>query len=134
MDQWVVGSDPSERFPLWTRANVGEVFPDPVQPLTFTLMIEETVEGAFRDAFVEMGAFTHDEFTEGKMEMLGVFGSYCYLNASLFRIFGERAPGLSAEDIDALFSAHNLGSQHMRRNQGILTQSVRQRSGRCFSG
>lgn len=103
MDQWVVGSDPSERFPLWTRANVGEVFPDPVQPLTFTLMIEETVEGAFRDAFVEMGAFTHDEFTEGKMEMLGVFGSYCYLNASLFRIFGERAPGLSAEDIDALF-------------------------------
>ena len=103
MDPWVVGSDPSERFPLWTRANVGEVFPDPVQPLTFTLMMREGVEGAFRDAFVDMGAFTHDEFAEGTMEALGVFGSYCYLNASLLRIFGERAPGLSAQDMDDLF-------------------------------
>ena len=30
VEPWVVGSQPSERFPLWTRANVGEVFPDPV--------------------------------------------------------------------------------------------------------
>ena len=30
MEPWIVGSRPSERFPLWTRANVGEVFPDPV--------------------------------------------------------------------------------------------------------
>ncbi len=103
MDTWVVGSDPSERFPLWTRANVGEVFPDPVQPLTFTLMMREHVEGAFRDAYVDMGAFTHDEFTDGKMEALGVFGSYCYLNASILRIFGARAPGLSAQAMDDLF-------------------------------
>jgi phosphoenolpyruvate synthase/pyruvate phosphate dikinase len=103
MEPWVVGSNPSERFPLWTRANVGEVFPDPVAPLSFTLMMREEVEGAWRDALVEIGAFTHDEFKPGEMETLGVFGGYCYLNASVTRVLGHRAPGLTAQDMDNLF-------------------------------
>lgn len=103
MEPWIVGSRPSERFPLWTRANVGEVFPDPVMPLTFSLLMEEHTEGAWRDALVKMGAFSHDEFEPGEMETLGVFGSYCYLNASVTRILGERAPGLSAQAMDDLF-------------------------------
>ncbi|MDA0352950.1 MAG: PEP-utilizing enzyme [Chloroflexi bacterium] len=37
------------------------------------------------------------------METLGVFGGYCYLNASVTRILGERAPGLSAQAMDDLF-------------------------------
>ncbi len=107
MEDWVVGSDYSERFPLWTRANVGEVFPDPVAPLTFTLMMREQVEGSWREALVRMGAFTPDEFAPGKMEALGVFGGYCYLNAAVIRILGERAPGLTAQAMDDLF----LGAQ-----------------------
>jgi len=35
MEPWIVGSKPSERFPFWTRANVGEVFPHPVAPKGF---------------------------------------------------------------------------------------------------
>ena len=62
MDDWIVGSEPSERFPLWTRANVGEVFPDPVAPLTFSLMIRQEVEYGWRDALAKTGAFTLDEF------------------------------------------------------------------------
>ena len=50
VEPWVVGSQPSERFPLWTRANVGEVFPDPVSPFTFSLLMEELAEGGWRDA------------------------------------------------------------------------------------
>lgn len=103
MEPWIVGSRPSERFPVWTRANVGEVFPDPVAPLTFTLLMENETEGAWRDALVQMGGFTHDEFKPGEMETLGIFGSYCYLNASVSRILGERAPGLSAQAMDDLF-------------------------------
>lgn len=103
MEPWIVGSNPSERYPLWTRANVGEVFPDPVAPLTFTTFMEEQTEGAWRDALVRMGGFTHDEFAPGQMETLGVFGGYCYLNASVTRILGERAPGLSAQMMDDLF-------------------------------
>ena len=103
MEPWIVGSEPSERFPVWTRANVGEVFPDPVTPFSFSLFMEETVEGAWRDALVRMGAFTHEEFAPGRMEALGVFGGYCYLNASVVRILGERAPGMSAQMMDDLF-------------------------------
>jgi phosphoenolpyruvate synthase/pyruvate phosphate dikinase len=103
VEPWIVGSEPSERFPLWTRANVGEVFPDPVSPLTFTLAMPTLVEGAWRDALAKIGAFTHDEFQPGTMETLGVFGGYCYLNASVTRILGERAPGLSAQAMDDLF-------------------------------
>ena len=103
MEPWVVGSNPSQRYPLWTRANVGEVFPDPVAPLSFTLLMEVETEGAWRDALVKMGAFTHDEFAPGEMETLGVFGGYCYLNASVTRILGERGPGLTAQAMDDLF-------------------------------
>ena len=103
MEPWIVGSEPSERYPLWTRANVGEVFPDPVAPLTFSLMMREHVELAWRDSLNDMGAFTHDEFAPDRMEAIGVFGSYCYLNVSITRILGERAPGLSAQAMDDLF-------------------------------
>jgi hypothetical protein len=37
IDTWVPDSTLSVRFPIYTRANVGEVFPDPVTPLTFDL-------------------------------------------------------------------------------------------------
>lgn len=103
MEPWIVGSNPSKRYPLWTRANVGEVFPDPVAPLTFTAFMWEHTEGAWRDALVKLGAFTHDEFAPGEMETLGVFGGYCYLNAAVTRILGERGPGLSAQMMDDLF-------------------------------
>ena len=103
MEPWIVSSKPSERYPLWTRANVGEVFPDPVAPLTFSVFMRDHVEQAWRDAMERMGAFSQDEFAPDNMETLGVFGGYCYLNASVTRILGERAPGLSAQMMDDLF-------------------------------
>lgn len=103
MEPWIVGSKPSERYPLWTRANVGEVFPDPVSPLTFSLAMPTSVEGGWRDALLQIGAFTADEFSPDNMETLGIFGGYCYLNAAVTRILGERAPGLSAQAMDDLF-------------------------------
>jgi rifampicin phosphotransferase len=103
LEKWVVGSEPSKRYPLWTRANVGEVFPDPVSPLSHSLLLRPGTEPAWRDALVKMGAFTHDEFDPDNMETVGVFGSYCYLNASLTRILGERGPGMSAQIMDDLF-------------------------------
>ena len=100
MEDWIVGSELSERFPLWTRANVGEVFPDPVGPLTYSLMIRKEVEGGWRDALAKTGAFTVDESAPDAMETIGVFGGYAYLNASVFRVFGERGPGMTGQDMD----------------------------------
>ncbi len=98
---YVTDTNLSERFPLYTRANVGEVFPDPVTPLSGGSMLWLAEEG-WRDAWVRMGAFDADEFPVDWCQ-LAVVGGYCYLNASLIRLFGVRAPGLSWQDMDAQF-------------------------------
>lgn len=102
-DRWVSDVDPSTRFPLYTRANVGEVFPDPVFPYSRSALLFIGAELGWRDAWVRMGAFDYDEFRPDDMDVIGVFGGYCYLNASIIRLFGERAPGLSWQAMDEQF-------------------------------
>ena len=102
-ERWVSDVDPSPRFPLYTRANVGEVFPDPVFPFTRSVMMFSGAELGWRDAWARMGAFDPDEFRPDTMDTLGIAGGYCYLNASVIRLFGERAPGLSWQAMDEQF-------------------------------
>lgn len=101
--RWPVDNNPSQRYPIYTRANIGEVFPDVVKPFSWTLWGIPHSEPGWRQALCNLGAFDLDEFTPDRMEMLGVFGGYGYLNVSASRIFGRRAPGLSPEAIDASF-------------------------------
>ena len=107
-EEYFASTKTSDRYPIWTRANVGEVFPDPVALSTFDFAFQnedgiQISELGFRDAYVRIGAFDESEFDPENPVFLGVFGGYTYLNASLMRIFGERAPGLSAQDIDEAF-------------------------------
>ena len=103
LEVWICDSPPSKRFTLWTRANVGEVFPDPVLPWSRSTTLHKGAEAGWRDAWYRMGAFGESEFNPDEMEVIGVFGGYCYLNASIIRLFGERAPGLSAQMMDEQF-------------------------------
>ena len=103
LGRWVVDGDPSDRFPIFTRANIGEVFPDAVMPFSWTLWGIPYSEIGWRQALCNLGAFDLDEFTPDAMEMLNVFGGYGYLNVSASRIFGVRTPGMSAKAIDASF-------------------------------
>jgi len=109
MDRWIVDTRPSTRYPIYTRANVGEVFPEPVAPLTATLGIQQLAEPGWRDAWIRFGAFTEDEFDPEQPEMIGVFGGYCFLNVSASRILGVRTPGLSPEIIDQNFFGEQPG-------------------------
>ena len=107
-EEYFASTKTSDRYPIWTRANVGEVFPDPVALSTFDFAFQnedgiQISELGFRDAYIRIGAFNESEFDPDNPVFLGVFGGYTYLNASLMRIFGERAPGLSAQDIDEAF-------------------------------
>jgi rifampicin phosphotransferase len=107
MDRWIVDSRPSRRYPIYTRANVGEVFPDPVTPLSATIGITAEAEPGWRDAWERFGAIELDEYDPDNNEIIGVFGGYCFLNVSLSRIIGVRTPGLTPEIIDDTF----FGSQ-----------------------
>lgn len=96
---WVVDDRPNDRFTIWTRGNVGEVFPNVVSPLTWSLYGGD-VEGGWRDAFAELGALDADDYGAILPANVGCFGGYCYLNVSTHRIFAVRTPGLTPEQMD----------------------------------
>src|SRR5205823_9894126 len=50
---WFVDDTPSRRFPLYTRGNIGEVFPVVVSPLTWTLYGGQAELG-WRDAWKKL--------------------------------------------------------------------------------
>ncbi len=128
---YVTDSDLSEQYTLYTRANVGEVFPDPVTPLTSSTGLYQAELG-WRDAWERMGAFTHEEFPQDTFAQLGVVGGYCYLNASLIRLFGVRAPGLSWEDMDEQFFGAMPGVPPYQQRDGDENLAKTQKIGETF--
>ena len=101
---WVCDDEGSERFPVFTRANAGEVYIEATSPLTWSAYGPPAWELGHRDALYEMGVFTPDEFKpEGTGEAAGCFGGYIYLNMSVARVIAVRIPGMTVEAIDAAF-------------------------------
>jgi pyruvate,water dikinase len=100
MDRWITDSTPSAKYPIYTRANAGEVMPDPGSPLTITLAMQAQGELGWRDAYVRVGTFDYDEFEAGRANCIACFGSYLYLNMSTTRLYGVRTPGLTPEMVD----------------------------------
>jgi len=101
---WPCDDEGSSRFPVFTRANAGEVYVEVASPLSWGTYGPHGMELGHRDALYEMGAFTPEEFKPaGQCEAAGCFGGYIYLNASVTRVIGARIPGLSVEAIDAAF-------------------------------
>ena len=100
---WETDNPPSIKWPLYTRGNVGEVFPEVVLPFTWGL-IGQAAEDGWREAFVRMGLVAEGDFADDEpMTILSVFGGYCYINASYVRMLGVRAPGGDVATIDQTF-------------------------------
>ena len=64
---------------------------------------------------------------------LGVQGGYCYLNASLIRIFGERAPGLSWQAMDEQFFGAQPGIPPYEEQPGDLRPDLSEKIGATFA-
>lgn len=128
---FVTDTELSTRYPIYTRANVGEVFPDPVAPLTRYPGLWES-ELAWRQALVRMGAFDADEFPDDEFVLLGVAGGYCYLNVSVMRVYAERAPGLSWQILDEQFFGAQPGIPGYEEHPGDVRPDLSQRLGETF--
>ena len=123
-DRWVVDNQPSRRWPIYTRGNVGEVFPDVVTPLGWSLL-GPTAEVGWRDAYRTLGVTRRADFTQD-MEILGIFNGYCYLNASILRVSGVRAPGSSPEAVDQqLIGDSSAPPYEERRGDNALSCRLR---------
>lgn len=100
-ERWI-GHDASDRFPVYTRGNAGEVYPEVFTPLTFSLAAE-AAENAMRRALISTGFVRRSELADVPLTTavgMGVFGGYAYLNLSLQRLISARAPGTQATDVD----------------------------------
>jgi pyruvate,water dikinase len=103
-NEWIGDSELGERFPAWTRGNAADVFPDPFSPLGKTLVLQEGMSRGLRDAYVELGALSYDEFESPEApDLFKMFGGYVYNPLTMTRVLGARMPGASPEMIDKAF-------------------------------
>ena len=96
----------SRRFPVYTRGNAGEVYPEVVFPFSSSMSVALAGDPA-REAMLATGVMTADECDEDADVHMGVFGGYTYLNLSASRVIAVRTPGVTIAETDATF----LGSE-----------------------
>jgi phosphohistidine swiveling domain-containing protein len=125
---WMVEGQVDPRWPINTRGNVGEVFPEVLTPLSYELGVLPA-ERAWRASYADLGVLRPGDFGSDDPVILGLYGGYCYLNMSFLRVMGVRAPGSSPEAIDhSLFGESDAppyvarsGDRSLRASLKILT-------------
>ncbi|MGD9531386.1 PEP-utilizing enzyme [Pseudonocardia sp.] len=81
------------QYPLYTRANAGEVFPEVLTPLAWSLL-GGSIERGFRDAYCRrLGVFPEPD---RPWLTVGRFAGRLHVNLSVVRTVADRLPGLDA--------------------------------------
>ena len=99
-DRWLTDWERSERMPFYTRANAGEVLPDPASPLGWTLVFEQGLIPGWLRGLVEFGIYRDGELDRERPPVVGSFGGYFYINLSHCRVVAIRM-GMTVEAFDA---------------------------------
>jgi pyruvate,water dikinase len=84
-------------YPLYTRANAGEVFPEIVSPLAWSL-VGPGAEAGFRQSF--QSDFAAIRIPDQEWFMVGRYAGRFHLNMSVIRTVAQRLPGTSADAAD----------------------------------
>ncbi len=102
--RWIPDQVIDPRSSFWTRANAGEVIPEPPSPTTWDLVFANggSIAG-WRDCAVNRLGFDDTEIHEDNFEMAGIIGGYFYLGATMTRVWAERTPGMSAAMVDLAY-------------------------------
>ena len=100
--KWIIESEIDAKWPINTRGNIGEVFPEVLTSLGYNYGVIPA-ERAWRRAYGDLGILKRDDFDRDEPTIIGLYGGYAYLNLSYLRMMGVRAPGSSAEAIDVAF-------------------------------
>ena len=99
-DRWLTDWQRSPRMPFYTRANAGEVLPDPASPLGWTLVFEQGLLPGWLRGMVEFGIYREGELDMAHPPVVGSFGGYFYINLSHCRVMAIRM-GMTVEAFDA---------------------------------
>ncbi len=112
-DRWLADWERSERMPFYTRANAGEVLPDPASPLGWTLVFEKGLLPGWLRGLVEFGIYREGELPMDRPPVAGMFGGYFYINLSHCRVVAVRM-GLTVEAFDAALLGNAVGAPPYR--------------------
>ena len=107
--RWIEDNRYDPKYGFWSRANVGEVLPDPPSPLGWDLVFEGGTVLGWRDCMVKRLGIGDDEVHPTRPEVMGVFGGYAYLGITMLRVWAERTPGFTADALDAAYFAGHPG-------------------------
>ena len=88
--------------------------------------------GLARRAGCASAPSTTTSSTPTSSSQLGITGGYCYLNASLMRLFGERAPGLSWQMMDEQFFGAQPGIPPYEEQPGDIRPDLTEKLGATF--
>ncbi len=131
---WPADNPPSKRWPIYTRGNVGEVYPDVVLPLEWDLGGAASERG-WRTGAETIGFLTGEDYGPDEFVLVGVFGGYAYFNASLMRLLGVRTPGLAVDVIDQQFLGEagaslaayepRPGDRNLRATARVIATAIR---------
>jgi rifampicin phosphotransferase len=108
-DRWLTDWQRSPRMPFYTRANAGEVLPDPASPLGWTLVFEQGLLPGWLRGLVEFGIYREGELDMRRPPVAGLFGGYFYINLSHCRVVAIRM-GMTVEAFDAALLGNAAGA------------------------
>lgn len=97
-----VTSPANHRFPVWTRGNAGEVYPEVFYPLTWSVSADSG-EAAMRRAVLRTGLIRERDLEGQRFSLTAVFGGYAYLNLSIQRVIARRMIGAKVEDVEQAY-------------------------------
>ncbi|MCP3934744.1 MAG: phosphoenolpyruvate-utilizing protein [Actinomycetia bacterium] len=81
------------------------MLPEPPSPLGWDLVFEGGTILGWRDCMTNRLGIEDHEVDPVRPEVMGVFGGFAYLGATMLRVWAERTPGFSAELLDAAYFA-----------------------------
>ena len=97
-----ISETPHERYPIYTRGNAGEVWPEVAYPLTISLS-RTAGDEPISEAVLATGLMTRDEVGVGTTAFGGCYGGYMYINLSMNRVLAVRTPGVTVDENDATY-------------------------------
>jgi pyruvate,water dikinase len=103
---WLIDTQPDNPdLPLWTRSLAAEMLPDAVSPLGWTMVWRPCAATGWRDCMIERFGFDDRLLSPDHPETVAVVGGFAYANASILRVWADRMPGMTVDDIDPVLVA-----------------------------
>jgi rifampicin phosphotransferase len=125
MEHWITDWDVSPRYPVYTRANAGEVLPDPSSPLNVTMVWNEALNLGWRDGYVHtLGTHRPDELDVTMPETIGNFAGFHYVNFSVTELIGARLPGMTVPLWNSLWVGDHADTPEYVEKPGDIDPSL----------